>query len=120
MRPTCGLSFVVAKPPLQGLLVTQVAEGGPSARGGLKRGDVIGEVNFFPMRDKQDFLEVGIAGVRPGDRITLGVARHDGGRVKRLTLAMTMGARGYSADEIMVNAILGKSGVTVWGLGGER
>ena len=54
----------------QGVLVVDVAAGGPAARGGLRRGDVILEVGRQPVSDAQTFGQASAA-IPPGETALL-------------------------------------------------
>ncbi len=54
----------------QGVLVVDVAAGGPAARGGLRRGDVILEVGRQPVSDAQTFGQA-LAAIPPGETALL-------------------------------------------------
>src|SRR5213080_2928794 len=54
----------------QGVLVVDVAAGGPAARGGLRRGDVILEVGRQPVRHAQTFGQA-LAAIPPGETALL-------------------------------------------------
>ena len=54
----------------QGVLVVDVAAGGPAARGGLRRGDVILEVGRQPVSDVQTFGQA-LAAIPPGETALL-------------------------------------------------
>jgi Do/DeqQ family serine protease len=62
----------------QGLLVTDVAVGGPAERAGLQRGDVIVEVDRQPVRDAPA-LQKALAAVPAGRSILVRVHRPGGG-----------------------------------------
>src|SRR5439155_823540 len=54
----------------QGVFVVDVAAGGPAARGGLRRGDVILEVGRQPVSDVQTFGQA-LAAIPPGETALL-------------------------------------------------
>jgi len=58
----------------QGLLVTDVATGGPAARAGVRRGDIILEVNRQPVHDPSA-LQTALAAVPAGRSVLLRVHR---------------------------------------------
>jgi len=65
-------------PVSQGVLVVDVAAGGPADRAGLRRGDVILEVARQPVADAQSFGQA-LAAVAPGEAALLYVHRPGGG-----------------------------------------
>jgi len=94
-----------------GALVSQVEDDGPGAKGGLKIGDVITEVNGEKVTDAGQ-LQVEIGQKKPGTTVKLGVIR-DG---KDMSLPVTleaMGSRDKSGTEIGENS----GGKMRWGIG---
>ncbi|HXF35561.1 MAG TPA: trypsin-like peptidase domain-containing protein [Actinomycetota bacterium] len=71
-----------------GALVLEVAPGGPAARAGLQRGDVIVGFGGRPV-EGSDGLGALIRSRRPGDRVEVAVVSADGRR--RRTLPVTLG-----------------------------
>src|SRR2546428_588603 len=65
-------------PVSQGVLVVDVAAGGPADRAGLRRGDVILEVARQPVADAQSFGQA-LAAIAPGEAALLYVHRPGGG-----------------------------------------
>ena len=65
-------------PVSQGVLVVDVAAGGPADRAGLRRGDIILEVARQPVADAQSFGQA-LAAVAPGEAALLYVHRPGGG-----------------------------------------
>lgn len=63
-------------PEVEGVLVIRVLEGTPAAEAGLRRGDVILEVNGDPIRSA-DALQVKVENTPIGDTLTLKVQRGD-------------------------------------------
>ncbi|MGI8825654.1 MAG: S1C family serine protease [Chloroflexota bacterium] len=66
-----------AVPAASGALVSQIAASGPAARAGIQQGDVITSADATTITDAQDLLSV-IASKKPGDSITLKLARSGG------------------------------------------
>jgi S1-C subfamily serine protease len=62
----------------QGLLVTDVATGGPAERAGLRRGDVILEIDRRPVHDAPS-LQQALAGVPAGRSVLIRIHRPGGG-----------------------------------------
>ena len=62
----------------QGVLVVDVAGGGPADRAGLRRGDVILEVGRLPINDAQSFGQA-LAALAPGETALMYVHRSAGG-----------------------------------------
>ena len=72
----------------EGVLVSQVFEGGPAAKAGLKAGDVVLEYNGKPVKTSYD-LQSAVAWTKPGTQAALAVLR-DG---KRITLKVEVEER---------------------------
>jgi len=73
---------------VEGVLISQVFEGGPAAKAGVKVGDVIAEVNSKPVKTPYD-LQSAVAWSEPGTKVPLVVLR-DG---KRETLKVDVERR---------------------------
>lgn len=58
----------------EGVLITQVNEDSPAAKGGLKAGDVITSLNGKPVTETSDIVE-GLAEVKGGTAVAVGVNR---------------------------------------------
>ncbi len=82
-------SFGLEKP--EGALVTEVAEGSPAAKAGLKSGDVIVEYNGKPVRNVAE-LRTMVALTPPGTKVKMVIIR-DG---KRRELEVTIGQQPQS------------------------
>lgn len=94
-----------------GALVSQVEDDGPGAKGGLKIGDVITEVNGEKITDAGQ-LQVEVGQKKPGTAVKLGLIR-DG---KNMTVPVTleaMGARDKKGEEVGENS----GGKGRWGIG---
>ncbi len=96
--PKLGVSLAPLTPALarelgvsgqEGVVVTDIADGGPAQRAGLRRGDVILEVNRQPVKKPEDVAAVvgktkegqmALLRVRRGDNATFFVAVPVGGR----------------------------------------
>jgi len=61
-------------PDLHGVIVEEVTEDGPAERAGLRRFDIIREVDGTPVRDNTDLISK-IASKQPGDTVTVKVLR---------------------------------------------
>ena len=72
----------------EGALISQVFEGGPAVKAGLKAGDVVLEYNGMPMKASYD-LQSAVAWTKPGTQSTLVILR-DG---KRMTLKVEVEER---------------------------
>lgn len=70
----------------KGALVSDIAPGGPAEKAGVKRGDIIIEVNGKPLKDYHE-LPRAVASMSPGERVTFKVLR-DG---KEETIAAEVG-----------------------------
>jgi len=64
----------IGLPNIQGVLITDVYDGGPAEMGGVRVGDIITHINKDIIRDTRDVLNV-IARGRPGDKIQIGGIR---------------------------------------------
>ncbi|PYS96635.1 MAG: hypothetical protein DMF50_03745 [Acidobacteria bacterium] len=62
----------------RGALVASIDPGGPAARAGLRRGDVVVSLRGKPVLSDDD-LRTQLSRLKPGDRVTLGLER-DGRR----------------------------------------
>ncbi|MPZ50621.1 MAG: PDZ domain-containing protein [Dehalococcoidia bacterium] len=90
-----GVSYVPVSPPTAaqlgitqtaGAVVMEVVPGSPASQAGLSRGDVITDVEGQPVEGESDLTRL-IDSHKPGDRITLKVARGDDTRDVQVTLA---------------------------------
>ncbi|MGH7326394.1 MAG: trypsin-like peptidase domain-containing protein [Candidatus Rokuibacteriota bacterium] len=70
----------------RGALVTEVVEGSPAARAGLKQGDVIVSFEGRPVRTPRDLTRA-VAATPPGTKVTLEVAGREGRRTLTATLS---------------------------------
>ncbi len=70
----------------RGALVTEVVEGSPAARAGLKQGDVIVSFEGRPIRTPRDLTRA-VAATPPGTKVTLEVAGREGRRTLTATLS---------------------------------
>jgi putative serine protease PepD len=84
-RAAIGAQVAPATGP-DGTGIAAVTSGGPADRAGLRAGDVIQAVGGTPTPDPSALAAV-LAGARPGDKVTLTVAR--GGQ--ELTVPVTLG-----------------------------
>jgi C-terminal processing protease CtpA/Prc len=71
-----------------GLLLSAVRSGSPAERGGLRRGDLIVDIDGRAIRDIEDFMAV-LSAARPGDRATVTVERNG----EHIELEVTYGGR---------------------------
>ena len=81
------LGVEVAATTSGGLLITKVQPGGPAATAGLRAGELITAVGGMATPDPASLADV-LAGLRPGQTVTVSVARPDGAR---RTVQMTLG-----------------------------
>lgn len=103
LAPNIGLKFT--KGPKEGLLVTGVKKRSPGRAAGVKKGDIVGEVNGRPVASKGEFNAcVRAAGV--GSTVSLQVLRVDNSsaRAKPIirTLQMTVAAKGFTPAALIV------------------
>jgi S1-C subfamily serine protease len=95
-RPYLGISglrqvtpYVAAQfnlPAENGVLVGAVQAGGPAAKAGLRAGDIIVALNGQATASQEAFNDA-LARLRPGQRVSMGIARARG----RQTLTVTLG-----------------------------
>ena len=70
-----------------GLLISRVVAGGPAAKAGIRAGELITAVNGTATPDPTSLADV-LAGLRPGQAVTVAVVRPDGAR---RTVRVTLG-----------------------------
>jgi len=87
-----GASAPSGVPPKAGALVQGVRPGEPAARGGVREGDIIVEVDSRPVNEARDLQQI-VASLPPGRAVPVGVLR--GGRRETLTVEI-----GEAPDEI--------------------
>ncbi len=85
---TADLARELGVPGDQGVVVTNVVDGGPAERAGMRRGDVILEVNQQPVKSPDDVKKV-IDRMKAGDMALLRVRRGD----QAVFLAIPVGGR---------------------------
>jgi serine protease Do len=95
----------------EGAVVTQVEEGSPAAKAGLKVGDVITALNGQKVLDASQ-LQIEVGQTKPGTAVKLEVLR-DGKNVNLPLTLEVMGARDKEGKEMGSNA----NGKPRWGLG---
>jgi serine protease Do len=81
-------------PDTNGVLISEVTEGGPGDKGGLRKDDIVRKIDGEVIKDNQDLL-ARVAGHRPGETVRLDVIR-DGSPVK---VDVTLGNRPLRFDE---------------------
>jgi S1-C subfamily serine protease len=85
------LGVEVAATTSGGVLVTKVQPGGPAAKAGLRAGELVTAVQGTATPDPGTLADV-LAGLRPGQTVTVRVARSDGGtRTAKVTLGQFPG-----------------------------
>lgn len=86
-------------PDKRGVIVDSVTAGGPAADAGLKRGDIIREVDGERVDDNLELIAK-IASRMPGEKVRLKVVRKDGGQLRTLEMTAVLGDRdeGLSAN----------------------
>jgi serine protease Do len=95
----------------EGAVVTQVEDGSPAAKAGLKVGDVITELNGQKVADASE-LQIEVGQKQPGTTIKLDVLR-DGKNVNETITLEEMGSRDHDGKESGDNS----HGKPRWGLG---
>jgi putative serine protease PepD len=91
-----GLGTSEASDGTAGAFVGQVAAGGPAGRAGVKTGDVITAIDGRKIGGSSDLVAT-IAAHKPGDKITLTVARS--GRTDQLTVTLGVQPSTESAQQ---------------------
>lgn len=81
--PALAVRFNLPRRP--GEIVVSIDPNGPAAQAGLRRGDVIVAVDGHPLNDESEFFRI-LQSHRPGDQITLTVARGSSELTVRVTL----------------------------------
>jgi serine protease DegQ len=81
-------------PEVRGALISQVLDGSPADKAGVKPGDILVAVNGTGVKDSASVLNL-IAGLQPGAQSTLSVIRDRG----RSNLQVTIGRRPKPADK---------------------
>jgi serine protease Do len=94
----------------EGALVTQIEPNSPGAKGGLKTGDVITELDGKPVNDAGE-LQVQVGQKRPGTTINLDVVRNG----KSVTVPVTLEAMGSRNGE--EESASNEHGKPRWGIG---
>jgi S1-C subfamily serine protease/RsiW-degrading membrane proteinase PrsW (M82 family) len=85
------LGVEVAATTSGGLLITKVESGGPAARAGLRAGELVTAVQGTATPDPGTLADV-LAGLRPGQTVTVRLARSGGGtRTAKVTLGQFPG-----------------------------
>jgi S1-C subfamily serine protease len=79
---------------VSGALVVYVEPGLPAERAGIRRGDLIREVNEARIHSRQELISF-LARYQPGDTVRIGVLRGTGGKSRKLTLPVTLISRNY-------------------------
>ena len=95
----------------EGAVVTQVEDGSPAAKAGLKVGDVITELDGQKVSDASQ-LQIEVGQKEPGSSIKLGVLR-DGKTIGVPVTLEEMGSRDHEGKEVGSNS----NGKPRWGLG---
>jgi Do/DeqQ family serine protease len=83
MTPDLARAFQLSD--TRGAVVTDLDPDGPTARAGLKRGDVIVAVGSRPVASDEE-LRTQMSRLRPGDRVSLGVVRNGRKETVEVTL----------------------------------
>lgn len=73
-----------------GVVITRVIDNGAADKAGLKKGDIVTEINNYKIEDRADFDER-IAYQRPGDVISIKYLRNADSRQTKLTLVNSNG-----------------------------
>lgn len=105
MKPYLGIVFVTEPWPVSsthgtGTLLQQVKKGGAGHDSGLRKGDIVTEVNGKPTRNKTEFY-ASLYGVKPGDTMHLHIIRPSQGPGIVRAIDITAGASGYSLKQVL-------------------
>jgi serine protease Do len=95
----------------EGAVITQVEDGSPAAKAGLKVGDVVTELDGQKVSDASQ-LQIEVGQKEPGSSIRLGVLR-DGKTIDVPVMLEEMGSRDHEGKEVGSNS----NGKPRWGLG---
>ncbi len=79
-------------PPQTGTLITDVVEGSPSAEAGLKKGDIIVELNGVRIRSSEQ-LRLAVARLKPGEQVEVVVMSEGERKTHSIELAQRPTAR---------------------------
>jgi len=79
----------------KGTLITDVEEDSPAEKAGLKRGDVVTQLNGKKINDSDD-LRVKVAEIEPGTKIELTVVRN--GKEKEIKVLLGSSGGGFNSD----------------------
>lgn len=91
---------------LNGVIVTHVIREGAAEKSGLRKNDVITEINGAPIRGKGNFEEA-LSYFYPGDRISLSYIRNKNQNKAQLTLQNLEGGTGVIKREYYSSVLLG-------------
>jgi len=105
MLPYLGIIFVTEPWPVSsthgtGTLLQKVKKGGSAHSSGLRKGDVITEVNGKPTRSKTEFY-ASMYGVKPGDILHMHIIRPSQGPGIVRAIDVQMGASGYTLKQVL-------------------
>jgi S1-C subfamily serine protease len=80
-----GASIVQQEQDEKGVLIVSIERGGPAAKAGLKRGDIVLKVNDTDVNTAQELRDA-LAKLKPGEEAQLRVARGDSESTYKVTL----------------------------------
>lgn len=105
MKPYLGVVFVTEPWPVSsthgtGTLLQQVKSDSAAKSSGLRKGDVITEVNGKPTRNKTEFY-ASLYGLKPADPLHLHIIRPSQGPGIVRALDVTMGGQGYTLKQVL-------------------
>ena len=82
-------------PDNNGVIISGITEGGPAAKAGLRRNDVIRKMDGEPIKDNQDLL-TRVAARKPGETVKLEVLRD--GQTQKIDVTLAVRPQSFDAE----------------------